>query len=288
MYSNGKSEKIVATALKKYAIPRSKVQILTKIFTFTDDENTVDLGSGMNPKNCSELSNFMGLSRTAIIYQVEGCLRRLDTDYIDILQIHRFDPATPIEETMQALNDLVRSGKVRYIGASSMFTYQFAMMQACAEKNGWAKFVSMQCQYSLLYREEEREMIKYCEHTGVGIIPYSPLAGGAIARSSDVSTIRSEILPMLVKIAPIYYDLSEGDAAATILNRVQELAEKKSHSRAQIGLSWIISKVASPIVGISSVNRLEEAVSAGHMSLDDEETKFLEEPYIARRIFGLA
>ncbi|KAK9383358.1 Aldo/keto reductase [Kockiozyma suomiensis] len=285
-YSNGKSEKIVAAALKKYGIPRSKVQILTKCCVFTDDENPLVRGVKMSTSANTEYSNFMGLSRTAIFHQVEGSLRRLETDYIDLLQIHRFDYATPIEETMCALNDLVRSGKVRYIGASSMFSFQFAMMQACAEKNGWTKFVSMQDECSLLYREEEREMIKYCNLTGVGIIPWGPLAGGALARSPAIDTTRSDSVKNTVRSLPAFYDLSAGEAAQTIIKRVQEVAAKKQYTMAVVSLAWVLSKVSSPITGLSSIKRLEEAVAAGHCALEEDEIKYLEEPYVPRPTRG--
>ncbi|KAK9383359.1 Aldo/keto reductase [Kockiozyma suomiensis] len=288
MYSNGKSEMVIAAALKKYSIPRSKVQILTKVFTLTDGEDPDLIGLRYNANDNTEYSNLFGLSRTAIFHQVNGCLRRLETDYIDLLQIHRFDYATPIEETMCALNDLVRSGKVRYIGASSMYAFQFAMMQACAEKNGWTKFVSMQNHYNLLYREEEREMNKYCDLTGVGLIPWGPLAAGALARAPDTTTVRSNLLPNLIKVAPTFYDLSEGEAPQEILKRVREIAEKKGYTRAETGLAWVMSKVSSPLVGASTVKRLEEAVSAAHKTLEEDEIKYLEEPYVPRPNCGFA
>ena len=174
-YSNGESERILGKAIKKYNIPRRKLVILSKCYSTVGEEPDVRPLSLENevPKHKDYVNQF-GLSRTAIISSVEASLERLQTSYIDLLQIHRFDASVPIEETMSTLHELVRSGKVRYIGASSMWTYQFAMMQFCAEKNGWTKFVSMQNHYNLLYREEEREMIRYCNETGVGIIPVSP------------------------------------------------------------------------------------------------------------------
>ncbi|KAK9383356.1 Aldo/keto reductase [Kockiozyma suomiensis] len=286
LYSNGESEKIISKALKKYNIPRSKVQILTKCYMFTDDEDP-NLVVGMtDSRTDSERSNFQGLSRTAIFEQVEASLRRLDTDYIDLYQIHRFDYATPIEETMCALNDLVHSGKVRYIGASSMFSFQFAMMQACAEKNGWTKFVSMQNHYNLLYREEEREMNKYCDLTGVGLIPWGPLAAGAVAKPPEGSSTRAETYKMMAKMSSLFYSLPEGEMPQEIIKRVQEIANKKGLSMAEVGLAWVMSKVSSPLVGVSSVRRLEEAVGAVHKTLEEDDKKYLEEPYAPRPILG--
>lgn len=172
VYSNGESERIIGTAIKKYNLPRSKLVLLTKCYSAVGEipELRTFLVRDKLLKT-KEYTNHLGLSRSAIFNQVNASLERLGTDYIDLLQIHRFDADTPIEETMEALHDLVRSGKVRYIGASSMWAVQFASMQFVAEKNGWTKFVSMQNQYNLLYREEEREMIRFCDWTGVGVIP---------------------------------------------------------------------------------------------------------------------
>ena len=188
-----------------------------------------------------------GLSRAAVFNQVDIVLARLDTPYIDLYQIHRFDPNTPIEETMKALHDLVQSGKVRYIGASSMWATQFARMQAVAERKGWTKFISMQNEYSLLYREEEREMIPYCKATGVGLIPWGPLQGGALARDHSESTTRSDSL----KGTPFERPFSDADKA--IIDRVGELAKKKGWTRSEVALAWNSGRVSSPIVGCSSV-----------------------------------
>ncbi|KAI4795599.1 hypothetical protein E4T44_12295, partial [Aureobasidium sp. EXF-8845] len=221
-----------------------------------------------------------GLSRTAIFNAVNKSLKRLDLEYLDLLQIHRFDPNTPIEETMEALHDLVRSGKVRYIGASSMWTYQFCMMQACADKNGWTKFVSMQNQYSLLYREEEREMNKYCDATGVGLIPWAPLCRGHLARPASAagSTTRSS------KEAEGLAGTSEVDVKT--IGRVQEIAEKKDWKMAHVALAWINKRVSSPIIGFSSVERMDEALDANGKTLTEEEEKYLEELYQPRNIVG--
>ena len=219
-----------------------------------------------------------GLSRKAIFNSVEESLARLEMDYIDLLQIHRFDPETPIEETMEALHDLIKAGKVRYIGASSMWAYQFCMMQACAEKNGWTKFVSMQNQHSLLYREEEREMNKYCSETGVGLIPWAPLAGGKLARplSAAGTTTRSQNTSLST--------LPTNEADTTIIQRVEELANKKGWKMSHVGLAWSIQKGDVPIVGFSKIERIDEAIDVWGKRLTDEEIKYLEEPYQPKNV----
>jgi aryl-alcohol dehydrogenase-like predicted oxidoreductase len=182
VYSNGVSEEIIGKAIKKYELPRHKLVILTKCFGYTGEDpglRTVQYGKEL--PQLRDYTNQGGLSRQAIFNQVNASLKRLDTDYIDLLQIHRFDPNTPLEETMEALHDLVKSGKVHYIGASSMWAVQFAQMQFVAEKNGWTKFISMQNHYNLLYREEEREMNRFCNDTGVGLIPVCHAQGDYVA-----------------------------------------------------------------------------------------------------------
>ena len=221
---------------------------------------------------------YPGLSRAAIFNAVDASLSRLQTNYIDLLQIHRFDSNTPIEETMEALHDLVRSGKVRYIGASSMWTYQFVMMQACAEKNRWTKFVSMQNQHNLLYREEEREMNKYCRETGVGLIPWAPLAAGNLARplSAAGSTTRSQPQG----------DSNLTEADKTIIKRVEEVAEKKGWKMSHVATAWSIQKGDLPIIGFSKVERIDEALEVRGKTLTEEEIKYLEEPYQPKNIVG--
>jgi aryl-alcohol dehydrogenase-like predicted oxidoreductase len=196
---------------------------------------------------------------------------------MDLLQIHRFDPNTPIEETMEALHDLVKMGKVRYIGASSMWTYQFAMMQACAEKNYWTKFISMQNHHSLLYREEEREMNRYCAETGVGLIPWSPLYQGYLARplSASGSTERSKGRTD---------ELSDADK--TIIGRVEELANKKGWKMSHVAMAWSIQKGDIPIIGISKIERIDEALDVRGKSLTEEEMRYLEEAYRPKDIMG--
>lgn len=229
-----------------------------------------------------DYTNQHGLSRAAIFNQVEASLARLDTPYIDLLQIHRFDPNTPPEETMEALHDLVRSGKVRYIGASSMWATQFARLQFVAERHGWTRFVSMQNHYNLLYREEEREMNRFCNDTGVGLVPWAPLCRGHLARppaafgSTDRSALEKENPTGTGTVEP---DLS-------IIRRVQEIADKKGWPMAHVALAWINRRVSSPIIGFSSVARMEEAAAATGKALTDEEEAYLEELYQPKPIIG--
>jgi aryl-alcohol dehydrogenase-like predicted oxidoreductase len=230
---------------------------------------------------------------------VDASLRRLGVDYIDLFQIHRFDPNTPIEETMEALHDLVRNGKIRYIGASSMRTYQFAMMQFCAEKHGWTKFISMQNQYSLTYREEEREMIRFCNETGVGLIPvclspiqhswfgsranhgflqWSPLDAGRLARPLQQVGATDRLETTLPSDIPTI--------DAEIINRVEEIAKKKDWTMSQVALAWVSRRVTGPIVGFSSVERIDEAIDCGVRTLTIEEETYLEDPYLPKGISG--
>lgn len=230
-----------------------------------------------------DYQNAWGLSRAAIFNQVEASLRRLDTPYIDLLQIHRFDATTPVEETMKALHDLVESGKVRYIGASSMWATQFARMQFAAEKNGWTKFVSMQNHYNLLYREEEREMNRFCNDTGVGLIPWAPLCRGHLARppaefgSTERSSAEKQGGSMSQK-------LTEADHKT--IARVVAKAEEKGWPMAHVALAWINARVTSPIIGFSSVERIDQAVGAKGKVLTAEEEAYLEELYEPKRIDG--
>ncbi|EMD01002.1 hypothetical protein BAUCODRAFT_60820 [Baudoinia panamericana UAMH 10762] len=281
VYSNGVSEEIIGKAIKKFNIPRNKLVILSKCFGYVGETPDIrGIAYGQAIANSKDYVNRGGLSRTAIFEAVNASLARLDTPYLDLLQIHRFDPYTPLEETMQALHDLVRSGKVHYIGASSMFAYQFAMLQNCAEKNGWTKFISMQNHYNLLYREEEREMNKYCDATGVGLIPWAPLCRGHLARppSQFGSTIRSEGEQKTSK--------GQSESDKEVVKRVQELAEKHGWKMSHVALAWINKRVSSPIIGFSSVERMEEALEARGKELTPEEEKYLEEPYVTRDIQG--
>ncbi|KAL0068894.1 hypothetical protein AAF712_003887 [Marasmius tenuissimus] len=276
VYSNGESERIVAVFLEKYNIPRHQVIIATKCFGLVGDEPGIRTALKPELRSQQKYVNQSGLSRAAIFNAVDASLERLKTPYIDLLQIHRFDPETPAEETMKALHDLVQSGKVRYIGASSMRTWQFALLNDVAAKNGWTRFVSMQNEYSLLYREEEREMLPYCRFNGIGVIPWAPLAAGNLARPLDTNTTTRQ---ESTKGTPFESKLSDTDK--TIIGRVEEIAKKHNTSMADVALAWVSQKAAIPIVGTSSVKRLEENIPKG-IKLDDKEVKYLEEP-----LFGL-
>ncbi|KAI5824381.1 Aldo/keto reductase [Schizophyllum commune Tattone D] len=283
VYSNGDSERIVANFIEKYQIPRDEIVILTKCFHLTAKDHDHDVFTPTQHqvlRQRKEYVNSMGLSRAAIFNAVEQSLKRLDTSYIDLYQIHRFDPDTPPEETMKALHDLVESGKVRYIGASSMRTWQFALLNEVAEKNGWTKFVSMQDEYSLVYREEEREMIAYCKYHGIGLIPYSPLAGGALARPHDSQkTPRSKALAS-------YGIIKAKETDAEIIKRVEEVAKKRGWAMSQVALAWVARNVSGPIVGFNSLARVDQGIVDGELT--DEEAKYLEEPYQPKPIRGHA
>ncbi|KAF4630866.1 hypothetical protein G7Y89_g7273 [Cudoniella acicularis] len=279
VYSNGVSEEIIGKALKKYEIPRQKIVILTKCNGAVGEEPGVrSMFYQKEVRSSKDYVNNFGLSRQAIFNQVEASLKRLQLDYVDLLQIHRFDKDTPIEETMEALHDLVKSGKVRYIGASSMWATQFAQMQFVAEKNGWTKFISMQNHYNLLYREEEREMNRFCRETGVGLIPWAPIARGNLARPIENFGKTTRSKPEAEK------GLSDVDYK--IIARVQELAEKKDWKMSQVALTWINKRISSPIVGFSSIDRIDEAIGVRGKTLTEEEEKYLEELYQPKAIVG--
>lgn len=264
VYSDGTSEEIVGRVLKKYA-NRDEIVIATKVYFQMHD--------GPNGK---------GLSRKAIMSEVDKSLARLGTDYIDLYQIHRLDTNTPMEEIMEALHDVVKSGKVRYIGASSMSAWQFQKMNHIAEKNGWTKFVTMQNLVNLIYREEEREMLPLCEDMKIGVIPWSPLAKGRLTRDPETETERSKIDP-----AGQFFSL-ENEADKIIIQRVAEIAEQKNIPRAQVALAWVMQKevVSSPIVGCTKIPHLEDAVVAIDIELTDTEIQYLEEPYVPHAIVG--
>ncbi|KAI9801960.1 MAG: hypothetical protein M1825_003015 [Sarcosagium campestre] len=286
IYSNGASETVIGKALKKYSIPRDKVVIMSKCYgTVGDTPGLRTLQHGALFARSKDYLNKQGLSRSAIFTAVDASLARLGTNYIDVYQIHRFDHKVPIEETMEALHDLVKSGKVRYIGASSMYAYQFAMMQFVAEKHGWTKFISMQNHYSLLYREEEREMNAFCNLTGVGLIPWSPLARGHLARPPTEfgSTTRSASEK---GEETAIFSIGQTEIDRKIADRVHQLAEKKGWTMTQVSLAWINKRVTSPIVGFSSAQRMDEALAARGKELTDEEEKFLEELYEPKAING--
>lgn len=265
-YAAGTSEEYLGRALKAFA-NRDEIVIATKIF----------FGDGH-----SDSPNTKGLSRKAIFNQVDASLKRLGTDYIDILYIHRWDYDTPIEETMAALNDLVRSGKVHYLGASAMYAWQFQKAQYVAEKNGWTRFSVMQNHYNMLYREDEREMIPFCQDMGVALVPYSPLAAGRIVRDWTADTARSKT----DQIAHAKYDATEEQDRA-IVARVAELAEQKGVSRAQIALAWLWQKgIHSPIVGVTKEKYLDDFMGAFDVILSADEIAYLDDLYQPHNIVG--
>ncbi len=263
IYGLGSSEEIVGRALRKYTM-RDDIVLATKLFQ--------PMGEGPGGR---------GLSRRAVMEQVDASLRRLGTDYIDLYQIHRFDPETPIEETMEALHDVVKAGKVRYLGASSMWAWQFASMQHAADLHGWTRFVSMQDQYSLLAREEEREMFGLLAHQGVGAIPWSPLSGGKVARPwGDISTRRaSEDRQTDQYGRPLFLDTDKA-----IVDAVERIAAARGVPMARIGLAWVLKNpvVSAPIVGPTKPQHLADAVAALDIDLTDDETAALEEHYRPR------
>jgi len=278
IYSSGESEKILGKAIKKFQLPRGKIVVATKVCgSFIEGQPEV-MFWGKNADDYG-LVNQHGLSRKHIFQAIDDSLRRLDMDFVDLYQIHRFDPETPVEETMEALHDLVKLGKVRYIGCSSMYAWQFQKMQNAAEKHGWTKFISMQNMYNLIYREEEREMVPYCLDSGVSMIPWSPLARGILARRVTESSLRSNSDVAKVKISEI---------DSKIIDRVFEVAEKHNATPAQIAVAWVLSKpvVSSPILGISKEAHLHDLIRAIDIKLTEEDVKLLEEAYEPKPIYG--
>jgi aryl-alcohol dehydrogenase-like predicted oxidoreductase len=266
-YSAGASEVATGRLLGKL-LSRDEVVVATKVFM---------------PMTPGE--NGGGLSRKHVLSAMDASLRRLNMEYVDLYQIHRWDNHTPIEETMEALHDIVRAGKARYIGASSMFAWQFAKAQHVAERNGWTRFVSMQNHYNLIYREEEREMIPLCIDQGTGVIPWSPLARGVLAgnqtREGEKRTTRSETDPFTEYL---YNQPTDFD----VVERVAEVARERGVSSAQVALAWLLHKpaVTAPIVGATKLDHLTDALSAEELELTDEEVKLLEEPYVPHPVLG--
>jgi 1-deoxyxylulose-5-phosphate synthase len=262
VYSDGTSEEIVGRAVRDLA-RREDVVIATKVH------------GRMRPG-----PNGGGLSRKAIMTAIDASLRRLGTDHVDLYQIHRWDPHTPVEETMEALHDVVKAGKARYLGASSMWAWQFAKAQATAERRGWTPFVSMQDHYNLLYREEEREVLPLCADQGVGVIPWSPLARGRLARAWDEGTERSA--------TDAFGTTLYVESDRTVVERVGEVAGELGVPRAQVALAWLLAKpvVTAPIVGATKPSHLEDALAAVDLRLDDDVVARLEEPYAPHAVAG--
>jgi len=262
VYSDGSSEEIVGRALGGHA-RREEIVLATKV-------------NG----RMHEGPNGAGLSRKAIMAEIDNSLRRLGTDYVDLYQIHRFDPATPVEETVEALHDVVKSGKARYVGASSMYGWQFAKMLHVADRHGWSRFVTMQDHYNLLYREEEREMLPLCADEGIGVVPWSPLARGRLTRDWDAATARSQTDEFGKRLYR--------DEDRAVVEAVAAVADKHDVSRAQVALAWLLSKpvVTAPIVGVTNAKQLGDALGALRLELSPEEVEQLETPYEPHAIAG--
>ncbi len=269
MYAKGISEEITGRALGDFA-KREEVVLATKLF-FPMRED----------------ANSKGLSRKQIFTEIDNSLKRLNTDYVDLYQIHRWDYTTPIEETLEALHDVVKSGKVRYIGASSMFAWQFTKALYLADLHGWTRFVSMQNYYNLLYREEEREMLPLCKEEGIGVIPWSPLARGHLARpwpkQADTERARSDAFGKTL------YEKTE-EADKKVVDVVTEIAKERGISQAQVSLAWLLSKpaVTAPIVGTTKMKHLEDAIGAVSVKLTDDEIKRLEDKYVPHEVTGIS
>ncbi|WP_321422117.1 aldo/keto reductase [uncultured Methanobacterium sp.] len=265
-YSDGTSEEITGKALNDYA-DRDEIVIATKVFF-----------------QMREGPNGGGLSRKAIMSEIDKSLKRLGTDYVDLYQIHRLDHNTPIEETMEALHDVVKAGKARYIGASSMYAWEFLKANQVAEENGWTKFITMQNHYNLMYREEEREMLPLCKEEKIGVIPWSPLAGGRLTREWETVTPRS-------KIDEISNNLFTPTASLDrkVVERISEVAKKRDVSMAQIALAWLLQNetVTAPIVGTTKMSHIKNASDALSINLTKEEIALLEEPYIPHPVIGI-
>jgi aryl-alcohol dehydrogenase (NADP+) len=267
VYSEGASEKITGRALKDFASSREEIVVATKVHGV--------MGQGPNMR---------GLSRKHIMQAIDASLTRLGMDYVDLYQIHRFDPLTPMEETLEALTDVVKAGKALYIGASSMYAWQFAQYLALADHHGLSRFVTMQNHYNLLYREEEREMLPLCRKEGIGVIPWSPLARGLLTRprAESDATLRA-------KTDTFGKDLYRRDAGdGAVIDRVNEVAKKRGVPSAQIALAWLLAQpaVTAPIVGASKMNHLDDAVKALDIRLDAEELAALAEPYQPHPVLG--
>jgi len=268
VYSSGESEAVLGRFLKANT-RREAVVIATKLHGVMREE-----------------PNGKGLSRKEIFFEIDQSLKRLETDYVDLYQIHRWDYETPIEETLEALHDVVKAGKARYIGASSMFAWQLAQALCLADLRGWTRFVSMQNHYNLIYREEEREMIGLCKAEGIAVIPWSPLARGRLTRAWNAeTTLRSET----DRFGRFLYSTTE-DADHKVVDRLGEIAGKRGIPRAQVALAWLLAKpaVTAPIVGASKPHHLEDAVAALSVNLTPEEITALEEPYIPHPVLGFS
>lgn len=268
VYQLGSSEEVTGKLIKEFGLDRDDIVVATKV--------RMEMRHGK--------PNGGGLSRKAILSEIDKSLKRLQLDYVDLYQIHRLDPLTPMEEIMEALHDVVKSGKVRYIGASTMYAWEFERMQNIAEQHGWTKFVSMQNHYNMIYREEEREMIPLCENRKIAVIPWSPLAGGRLAHPWGTKTPRVEIdeVSKWVWDGTNYLDKE-------VIDNVEKIAGEKGISMAQLSLAWMLSKsfITAPIVGTTTVKHVEEAVAALDIKLSKDEIEALEKPYVNHPVLGM-
>ncbi|KAG9048188.1 hypothetical protein FS837_000534 [Tulasnella sp. UAMH 9824] len=286
IYSNGLSEVILGKAIKKYNLPRDEIVVMTKVFgSVAREMSDVSLWfASLDELGRKRYSNQQGLARKHIFESVKHSLERLQLDYIDVLQCHRFDYDTPIEETMQALNDVVKAGYVRYIGMSSCYAWQFQKMQNYAREHGLAQFISMQNLHNAIYREEEREMAPLLQDLGVGMIPWSPLARGFLTRSLNQDRLKDET------------ERGKSDHFSVLVNGdpnkdgVSEIAKKRGVSMAQVALAWSLSKpfVTAPIIGTTSLDKLRDLIAGVGLKLTEEEIKAIDEPYRPRAVAGFA
>lgn len=268
VYQLGSSEEVTGKLIKEFGLDRDDIVVATKV--------RMEMRHGK--------PNGGGLSRKAILSEIDKSLKRLQLDYVDLYQIHRLDPLTPMEEIMEALHDVVKSGKVRYIGASTMYAWEFERMQNIAEQHGWTKFVSMQNHYNMIYREEEREMIPLCENRKIAVIPWSPLAGGRLAHPWGTKTPRVEI----DEVSKWVWD-GTNDLDKVVIDNVEKIAGEKGISMAQLSLAWMLSKsfITAPIVGTTTVKHVEEAVAALDIKLSKDEIEALEKPYVNHPVLGM-
>lgn len=268
VYQLGTSEEITGKLIREFSLDRDEIVVATKV--------RMEMRAGK--------PNGSGLSRKAILGEIDKSLKRLGLDYVDLYTIHRLDPLTPMEEIMEALHDVVKSGKARYIGASTMYAWQFERLQNIAEKNGWTKFVAMQNHYNLIYREEEREMIPLCQDRKIALTPWSPLAGGRVAHPWGTVTPR-------VKIDEVSKWVWDGtnDLDKLVINNLQSLAQARGISMAQMALAWMLSKpwITAPIVGTTAIKHVEEAVAALDIELSADEIQSLEKPYVTHPVLGM-
>ncbi|KAG8927827.1 hypothetical protein FRC01_006882 [Tulasnella sp. 417] len=286
VYSNGLSEIILGKAIKKYNLPRDEIVVMTKVWGTVGRSTSDTLFEAPSAElNSNRYANQQGLSRKHIFESIKHSLERLQLDYVDLLQCHRFDPNTPVEETMHALHDVVKAGYARYIGMSSCYAWQFHKMQSYARQHGLTEFISMQNLHSAIYREEEREMVPLLQDLGVGMIPWSPLGRGFLTRSVKEDSLRAQT-DLGWKNTNI--DPNKESFLLDINEKVSEIAKKRGISMAQVALAWSLSKpfVSAPIVGTTSLDKLKDLVEGVHVTLTDEETRSIDELYRPRAIVG--